>query len=86
MKIWMEKAERALATGQPRLAELYMRRALSETPEGRAWLARQDFMATLEAVGALVNEWMVGCVDALAAAFPDAGLQADFALAGPARG
>lgn len=39
------RAERALRTGQPNLAGLYMRRAISETADGRAWLAWEDFSA-----------------------------------------
>lgn len=39
---YIAKAEHALRTGQPRLAELYMRRALSESEAGQRWLARFD--------------------------------------------
>lgn len=39
----IERAERALQTGQPNLAMVYMRRAISETASGRAWLAWTDF-------------------------------------------
>lgn len=84
----MKKAEQALRTGQPRLAELYMRRALSESPEGRAWLARRDVLSALEAVGVELHDWMVRCVEALGLAFAPVAtdLQASYALAGPSRG
>ncbi|WAB09164.2 hypothetical protein SEA_EESA_54 [Arthrobacter phage Eesa] len=87
----MKKAEHALRTGQPRLAELYMRRGLSESPEGRAWLARRDTLAALAAVGVELQDWMGRCLEALGIAFEPVraaavGLQTDFALAGPVRG
>jgi hypothetical protein len=44
------RAEHALRTNQPRLAELYMRRALTDSPEGRRWLRRQAFRAEVEAL------------------------------------
>ncbi|QOP64951.1 hypothetical protein SEA_BRYNNIE_53 [Arthrobacter phage Brynnie] len=90
MNNWTKKAEQALRTGQPRLAELYMRRALSETAEGRALLARRDLVAALNAIGADLNDWMNRCVDALGAAMgatgAAAGRQDSYALAGPSRG
>lgn len=84
MKNWMEKAEHALRTGQPRLAELYMRRGLSETADGRAWLARRDALAVFEAVGVELRDWMMRCVEALGLAADST--QSDFALVGPSRG
>ena len=42
MDQWIAKAEAALRTGQPRMAELYMRRGLSESPGGRFWLSGYD--------------------------------------------
>jgi hypothetical protein len=80
---YIGRAEHAIRTGQPNLAMLYMRRALSESPQGRTWLAWYDFkravadfpkhcqpfIAALAAFGFAVEQW-----------------QADFALAGPAKG
>lgn len=40
---YVSRAEKAIRTGQPNLAMLYMRRGLSETPEGRVILRRHDF-------------------------------------------
>jgi hypothetical protein len=40
---YVTRAEKALRTGQLQLAELYMRRGLSESAEGRRWLRRFDF-------------------------------------------
>lgn len=40
----IQRAEHAIRTGQPNLAMTYMRRRLSDSPEGRAWLARRDFI------------------------------------------
>ncbi|UXE05407.1 hypothetical protein SEA_RENNA12_56 [Arthrobacter phage Renna12] len=51
MEHWVKKAEHALRTGQPRLAELYMRRGLQESPAGRAWLARRELEAALNEYG-----------------------------------
>jgi lipoprotein NlpI len=51
MDPWIAKAEHALRTGQPNMAELYMRRGLSESAVGRAWLARYDFGQALTAAG-----------------------------------
>jgi hypothetical protein len=48
----IRRAELALRTGQPRLAETYMRRALSESPEGRRWLRRHDFRLEIERLAA----------------------------------
>lgn len=49
--IWLQKAEHAIRTDQPNLAMLYMRRGLSETPEGRAWLAQRDAMKLVVEIG-----------------------------------
>lgn len=46
---WVRKAQHAFETGQPRMAELYMRRGLGETEEGAAWLRAYDFWAGLRA-------------------------------------
>lgn len=81
---WTKKAEQALRSGQPRLAELYMRRALSESPEGRAWLARRDLLAALEAVGVELLAWQWRVLEALG--FGTEPTRADVALAGPSRG
>ena len=51
MTPWIEKARKALLTGQPRLAELYMRRGLQEDLQGRAWLARHDAIASARRLG-----------------------------------
>jgi len=51
MEPWIGKAETALRTGQPRLAELYMRRGLAESPSGRSWLAWRDFRDALADLG-----------------------------------
>jgi hypothetical protein len=77
MDPWITKAEHALRTGQPKLAELYMRRGLSESPAGRSWLAWRDFTATLTKTGRAVVD-----------VFRQAGLLDDpprtsYALAGP---
>ena len=42
MNDYMTKAIRAINTGQPNLAMLYMRRGLSDSEEGRHWLAWFD--------------------------------------------
>jgi hypothetical protein len=59
------RAEHALRTGQPNLAVLYMRRALSESPEGRAWLAFHDFRAGVIAAAAAVGMLFDGYWDAV---------------------
>lgn len=101
MNTWILKAEKALRTGQPRLAELYMRRGLAESPEGRAWLARRDALAALAAVGVELRDWMGRCLEALGFGggpdfrplpepfgrpMPVYSLRSDFALVGPSRG
>jgi hypothetical protein len=79
MEPWIAKAEHALRTGQPRLAELYMRRGLSESASGRYWLAWRDFMAALFNTGNVV-------IDALrAAGLMDDPSRPDYALAGPSK-
>lgn len=51
MTEYVKRAERALRSGQLRLAELYMRRGLAGTPAGRYWLARLDFCRAVERTG-----------------------------------
>lgn len=48
---FVARAEAALKTGQPQLAGLYMRRALSDTAAGRSWLLRLDFLLAVERTG-----------------------------------
>lgn len=48
----MERAQVCLRTGQLRLAELYMRRALQETAGGRWWLECEAIRETVRRVGA----------------------------------
>jgi hypothetical protein len=55
MNPWIAKAEHALRTNQPRLAELYMRRGLREDPNGRLWLFWYDFNAALQSVGRTIS-------------------------------
>jgi hypothetical protein len=45
----ISKAEKAIRTGQPNLAMIYMRRDLSDSPQYRAWLARFDYGQALMA-------------------------------------
>lgn len=71
MDQWIAKAEAALRTGQPRLAELYMRRGLSESPGGRLWLGWFDLLETIRAVRRTYGSPM----DQMA-----------YALAGPSKG
>lgn len=52
MDRYLKAAEHALRTGQPNLAVLYMRRGLSENPEGLTWLIWHDFR---RAVGYAAN-------------------------------
>lgn len=47
MKPWIVKAEHSLRHGRPRLAELYMRRGLSESFEGQAWLVWFDLCSSI---------------------------------------
>lgn len=42
MNPWIDKAVTSLRNDRPRLAALYMRRGLSESFEGRAWLVWFD--------------------------------------------
>lgn len=80
MDTWISKAEHAFRTGQPRLAELYMRRGLSESPAGRSWLAWVDFMEALTRARETI------LTAARAAGLLDDTLTAmDVVLAGPAR-
>lgn len=76
MAEWIRRAEKALRTGQPRLAELYMRRGLAESAAGRSWLFWHDFWGAVDRLGGAIG-------DLVLAAFP-AGraelTQADFAL------
>jgi hypothetical protein len=70
------RAEHALRTNQPHLAELYMRRALNDSPEGRRWLRRQAFRAEIEALakrcGMVIEAFIPG---------RDITTRADYALA-----
>jgi hypothetical protein len=81
---YVKRAEHALRTGQPRLAELYMRRGLSESAAGRSWLIWHDFRAGLDRFGreAVVILRAVG----LAEPEPGALTQAAYALGGPSKG
>jgi hypothetical protein len=80
MEQWIAKAEHALRTGQPRLAELYMRRGLSESASGRYWLAWRDFMAAMFDAGSSVVAFLrsAGLMD-------DDPSRPDYALAGPSK-
>jgi hypothetical protein len=73
---YIGRAERAIRTGQPNLAMLYMRRALSECTEGRAWLFWYDVNLDAQRVAAAIAKHVQPFQDALAG----------FALAGPAKG
>lgn len=77
---WMTKAETALRTGQPRLAELYMRRGLSESRAGRSWLARRDFVEALESTGRVMRDLFAEF------GFPPAITRDQVALVGPSLG
>lgn len=57
MTDYVKRAEKAIRTGQPRLAELYMRRALIESEPGRRWLARYDFVLWCRATFGPVSLW-----------------------------
>jgi hypothetical protein len=90
MEQWIKRAENALRTGQPRLAELYMRRGLSESPPGRAWLARYDFGQAMTEAGReltrIYRETFAPIVDVLAGfkIIPDPAMGRDqFALVAP---
>jgi hypothetical protein len=73
---WIQRAERALRTGQPNLAMLYMRRGISESAEGRAWLAWTDFSADVTAAARRVGIFL----DDLFASIRPPLTQADFVL------
>jgi hypothetical protein len=49
---YVSRAEHALRTGQPNLAVLYLRRGISESARGRAWLARYDLGTAMVAAHA----------------------------------
>jgi hypothetical protein len=90
MDTWVQKAEHAFRTGQPRMAELYMRRGLSESPHGRAWLARYDFGQAMTEAGReltrIYRETFAPIVDVLAGftIIPDPAMGRDqFALVAP---
>jgi len=86
MTEWIRRAEKALRTGQPRLAELYMRRGLSESPGGRLWLAGHDaaeaLAAFVRALGLALEPWQWAILDRWARTGE---VQTDFALAGPSK-
>jgi hypothetical protein len=89
MTEYVRRAEAALRTGQPRLAELYMRRGLSESAGGRAWLARYDFGRALTAAGRELTRLYRDRYGPILDAFVSAAelTRADVALLpGPARG
>lgn len=78
------KAEKALRTGQPRLARLYMKGALEETPGGRSWLAWRELVQTARSV----YDVATGFVESLGAAARERENyeRGNYALAGPAKG
>lgn len=87
---YIGRAERAIRTGQPNLAMLYMRRALSETEQGRAWLAWFDARTAVEAFADALRS-LAKHVAPVLALMRDCGIagqsrvQERYGLAGPAK-
>lgn len=81
---YIGRAEKAIRTGQPRLAMLYMRRALSETPEGRMWLAWFDIRAAVQDTIDVLAKHLAPVLALVGGLTPD--LQQDYRLAGPPKG
>lgn len=71
----IQRAERALRTGQPNLAMVYMRRGLEETADGRAWLAWTDFksgvIAAARDVGIFLDDPAGAIVQQVSGQLPD---------------
>lgn len=62
MSPWMDKAIHALRTGQPRLAELYMRRGLRDNPQGARWLRRLDYADATRTLAEGLGQFVDGLV------------------------
>jgi len=77
------RAQRALETGQPNMAVLYMRKALVILAAERTMPAAQGFLDALVQVTSHLGASVTAFLDEVWQAFTPAPLRSDFALAGP---